>query len=306
MPAAKPSSISVPDAEDHLKTPSTRHEANAHVIRDIADLLDSPGLASSYQPWSPGASQLPSSLYSPAATSKHTPQPAPAADRKYAFGNLPSPSLQTSNGGGVASPITAGGVPARFHPGPSSYLQPGLTRADAVPATPPADMPLTPPAAWRADDTAVHAESHRKAQWQSVALTPRAPLRDAVSVLNQPGVASLPDETLSKVAVMCHVAHSKGCMPEDLDERLVDDLVALQLSASKPIRAPWYREGPRTEPFGRRSDWAPRRPSHQVSGGSHSAPSVKPTREHAASLSRAANKENKPAQEGTGFFCPKR
>ena len=64
---------------------------------------------------------------------------------------------------------------------------------------------------------------------------------------------------------MCHVAHSKGCMPDDLDEGLVEDLVTLQLRAPKPIRAPWYREGPHMEPFGQRCDWAPRHHTRQVS-----------------------------------------
>lgn len=57
-------------------------------------------------------------------------------------------------------------------------------------------------------------------------------------MLNQP---SLPEETLTKVAAMCHVAHSKGCTPENLDQSLVEDLLALQLRADKPLRAPWYR-----------------------------------------------------------------
>ena len=83
-----------------------------------------------------------------------------------------------------------------------------------------------------------------------------------MGTLNQPGTPSLPGEALGKVAVMCHVAHSKGCTPVDLDDRLVDNLVTLQLSAPKPIRAPWYRKGPHTEPSGQRSDW---RHTRQVS-----------------------------------------
>lgn len=63
---------------------------------------------------------------------------------------------------------------------------------------------------------------------------------------------------------MCHVAHSKGCTPENLDVSLVEDLVKLQLSAPKPMRAPWYREGPRTEPFGRRSECPTKRTVSQV------------------------------------------
>ena len=88
-------------------------------------------------------------------------------------------------------------------------------------------------------------------------------------MLNQPGAPSLPGEAVSKVATMCHVAHSKGCVPEDLDESLLEHLVTLQLSASKPIRAPWYRERPHTEPSRQRSVWAPRRHTRQVSLHQH-------------------------------------
>lgn len=52
-----------------------------------ADVLDSPGLTSSYQPWSPGASQLPSSLYSPSPVKTLTFQPKQADSGKHARGS---------------------------------------------------------------------------------------------------------------------------------------------------------------------------------------------------------------------------
>lgn len=49
-----------------------------------ADVLDSPGLTSSYQPWSPGASQLPASLYSPSPVKTLVFHPKQADSGKHA------------------------------------------------------------------------------------------------------------------------------------------------------------------------------------------------------------------------------
>ncbi len=111
--------ISTPVVADELPAASTRGlEGNSHVIRDIAgmhahafplavpvcacqaaearrarpftcalvpaDVLDSPGLTSSYQPWSPGASQLPASLYSPSPVKTLVFHPKQADSGKHA------------------------------------------------------------------------------------------------------------------------------------------------------------------------------------------------------------------------------
>lgn len=38
----------------------------------------------------------------------------------------------------------------------------------------------------------------------------------------------------------------QGQLPADVDKRTVKQLVQQQIEARKPIRAPWYREGPRS------------------------------------------------------------
>ena len=58
----------------------------------FADLLDSPGLACSYQRWSDDGS-LPSSLFSPTPANNGSLQPMPAGNRNNAYGDLLLQSL---------------------------------------------------------------------------------------------------------------------------------------------------------------------------------------------------------------------